>query len=176
MNNRVGDWSLLFTGRQFWPLSPRVEDIDIDDIAHALSNLCRFGGHCRQFYSVAQHSVLVSRLVPRHLAFIGLMHDATEAYIGDMVRPLKYSLSQFLEIEEAVWRVIARRFDLPFHVPPQVKEADDVALVTERRDLMVPSSKSWTVQAEPAKETIIPLGPAEAKEEFIQRYRHLFYL
>jgi 5'-deoxynucleotidase YfbR-like HD superfamily hydrolase len=123
-------------------LSPRVEDIWIDDIAHSLANLCRFGGHCRQFYSVAQHSVLVSRLVPLHLAFVGLMHDATEAYVGDMVRPLKYSLPQFLEIEDAIWRLIARRFDLPLHLPAEVKEADDIALVTERRDLIISSPKA----------------------------------
>jgi 5'-deoxynucleotidase YfbR-like HD superfamily hydrolase len=176
MKNRIGDWALTFTGRRFWPLSPRIEDLDIDDIAHALSNICRFGGHCREFYSVAQHSVLVSRLVPEHLAFTGLMHDATEAYLGDMVRPLKYSLPQFLEIEDALWRVIARRFELPLRLPAEVKEADEIALMTERRDLIVRTPEGWGVQAEPAKETIVPLAPAEAREEFIQRYRNLLYL
>ena len=97
-------WFLTTTGRQFWPASPDPEQIQIEDIAHALSNLCRFGGHTREFYSVAQHSVLVSQNVPDDLRLVGLMHDATEAYCGDMIRPLKNVLPEFKELENGIWK------------------------------------------------------------------------
>ena len=86
MSERKGDWFLTYTGRQFWPLDPRPEDICIRDIAHHLSLCCRFNGACRVHYSVAQHSVMVANILPAPLRFWGLMHDATEAYVGDMVR------------------------------------------------------------------------------------------
>src|ERR1700724_2684254 len=85
-----GGWQQTFTGRRFYPLSPRVEDVCIEDIAHALSNICRYGGHCREFYSVAQHCNMVSDWMPE-FKLEGLLHDSPEAYIGDMVRPVKHS-------------------------------------------------------------------------------------
>src|SRR5688572_18527016 len=91
-NVRVGDWILTATGRSFWPLDPRADEICIDDIAQALAKVCRFGGHCCDFYSVAQHSVLVAHLVERshpQLALHALLHDAAEAYLGDFTQPLK---------------------------------------------------------------------------------------
>src|SRR5690242_11754504 len=88
---RRGDWMQTYTGRRFWPLDPRVDDIDIGDIAHHLSLVCRFAGACREFYSVAQHCVGVSYVCDPKDALWGLLHDAAEAYVGDMVRPLKRS-------------------------------------------------------------------------------------
>src|SRR5262245_27549306 len=103
MSQRIGDWMQTISGRKFWPLDPRPEEVCIEDIGHALSLVCRFGGHCHTFYSVAEHSVRVSLLAEdmakssahwtdeniRMIALSGLLHDAAEAYIGDMVRPLK---------------------------------------------------------------------------------------
>lgn len=85
-------WIQTFSGRQFFPLEPRVEDVCIEDIAHGLSNLCRYAGHCECFYSVAQHCLLVSRVVPREHALRGLLHDASEAYLIDVPRPIKHSI------------------------------------------------------------------------------------
>ncbi len=81
---RRGDWIQVRSGRKFHPLDPRPEDVDINDIAHALSNLCRFTGHCTDFYSVAQHSVIASQIVPPASALAALLHDASEAYMGDI--------------------------------------------------------------------------------------------
>lgn len=147
-SRRKGDWFQTFTGRKFWPLDPRPDGVSIRDIAHALANICRFGGHVRKFYSVAQHSLMVSRLCPRY-PLEGLLHDATEAYIGDMVRPLKIFMPDYQKCEALIGRAIADRFgiaDRAYHV--EVKHADNLALVTERRDIMVPSGHKWAPELE----------------------------
>lgn len=84
-----GDYFITFTGKKFYFSDPLPEMICLADIAHALAHQCRFGGHAKRFYSVAEHSVLVSYLVPPHLALKGLLHAAAKAYYGDIVRPLK---------------------------------------------------------------------------------------
>jgi len=161
-------WFLTHTGKQFWPLDARPDEIDIEDIAHGLSHICRFGGHCRHFYSVAQHSVLVSRAVT--FRKLGLLHDATEAYIGDMVRPLKLQMPEFNAIESKLWSVIAERFGLPLDMPPEIKQADNAALMAERRDLFDPSSYPWGIVEEPLPERVIPMNPDEAKKFFLDEY------
>ncbi len=140
---RIGGWVQTWSGRAFYPLDPRPEDLDIGDIAHALSYLCRFGGHCTHFYSVAEHCVRVSRAIEDHggtreEAFAGLMHDAAEAYIGDMTRPLKQApeLAGYKLVEQLIEAAIAERFRLPRVMPPIVKRFDLVLLSTEKRDLM----------------------------------------
>src|SRR5258708_302056 len=90
--DRRGNWMQTYTGRAYWPADPRAEDVCIEDIAHALSLLCRYTGHCKRFYSVAEHSILISQVVPPEYAFFGLMHDAQEAYINDLARPIKPSV------------------------------------------------------------------------------------
>ena len=171
--SRPGDWCQLFSGTQFWPLDTRVDEINIVDIAHALANICRFGGHCIPFYSVAQHSVLVSKLVSQNIALQGLMHDATEAYIGDMVRPLKRCLPEFQKVEDAIWKVIAQRFGLPEELSPQVKWADNVALMTERRDLTTWTPYTWGVCEMPDSNLVVPLNPDDARALFLERYKTL---
>lgn len=140
---RRGNWSQTFSGVAFYPLDPRPEDVDIEDIAHALSHVCRFGGHCRSFYSVAEHSVRVSGAIREGGGtiaeqFEGLMHDAAEAYVGDMVWPLKQEseLAPYKRIERLVEDAIAARFGLPLEQSPIVKRYDLVLLSTEKRDLM----------------------------------------
>lgn len=105
-------WILTHSGRQFDLTSPTAAMISPVDIAHALSNLCRFNGHTRTHYSVAQHSMLVSSLVPEQHKLVALLHDATEAYIGDMTRPLKAIMPGFRIAEEIIWQAICDRFNL----------------------------------------------------------------
>src|SRR5689334_11513518 len=96
---RVGDWMMTLSGKRFWPLDPRPEDVDFRDIGHALSMICRYGGHVRRFYSVAEHSALLARWFEARgdftFAKYALLHDGTEAYIGDMVRQLKQFMPEF---------------------------------------------------------------------------------
>jgi 5'-deoxynucleotidase YfbR-like HD superfamily hydrolase len=172
-NPRIGDWCQTFTGRQFWPMDPRPEDVAIEDIAHHLSLLCRFGGACRCFYSVAQHSVLVSHACDPADALWGLLHDASEAYLVDVPRPIKKHLTGYREIEASVQRVICERFGLPLEEPRSVALADSVLLFTEARDLMSQPPSSWKQMAEPLKETIYPYPSNYAKYEFIHRFSEL---
>jgi 5'-deoxynucleotidase YfbR-like HD superfamily hydrolase len=109
MARNDNNWIQTFTGRQFWPLDPRPEDIELLDIAHALANKCRYTGHTRSFYSVAQHSVLVSEIVPAADAHWGLLHDASEAYLPDVARPVKRELAGFQEIENRLMGCVAER-------------------------------------------------------------------
>jgi 5'-deoxynucleotidase YfbR-like HD superfamily hydrolase len=170
----------LASGRFFDFTSFSLKDIQIEDIASATSKLCRFTGHCKVFYSVAQHQVLVSHIVPREHALTGLLHDATEAYINDLSRPLKLIVPQYGEFEHTrLWPVIAARYDLPDVLPPCIKEADNIALVTERRDLMpkpvgMTTEWAWAKDIPALKERIKPLEDwREARALFMARYRAL---
>ncbi len=148
---------------------------DINTIAHALSNICRFTGHSRHFYSVAQHCVLVSYIVPEKFALHGLLHDAAEAFIGDVSSPLKKLLPQYKVIEMRIEANLFARFDLPLTVPAQVKHADLVALRTEQRDLMRIEGGDWPSLdgIEPLAATIFPLFPGAAKTLFLNRFWEL---
>src|SRR5262245_24308662 len=111
------DWIPTYTGNRFDFGGPNPSDIDIRDIAHGLSHICRFGGRTTRFYSVAQHCLLVSRLVDPKYAMHGLMHDAAEAYIGDIVRPLKQKLAkdsdgEFAAMEARIEHAIWERFEI----------------------------------------------------------------
>lgn len=169
----------LQSGAYFDFREPRFWQITIEDIAHALSNICRFTGHVREFYSVAQHSVLVSNIVPAKHALAGLLHDATEAYIGDMSSPLKTLNPAYKEIEHRIWAQIAMRFKLPWTLPAAIKEADNIALVTERRDLMPnsvkhdPTAWAWTVDIPLLDYRIHPVSPSEAKAQFLKRFKEI---
>ena len=169
----------LASGKFFNFETCTAADIQIADIAHHLSMLCRFTGAVREFYSVAQHSVLVSHIVPREFALVGLLHDATEAYINDLSRPMKLLTPEYVAYEkEHLWPLVAERFNLPLILPPCIKEADNIALVTERRDLMpVPVGYTdewdWARDINPLPYYINPQSPAWAKTGFIQRWEHL---
>jgi hypothetical protein len=171
-----GDWITTFSGRQFWPCDPRPEDLDIQDIAHALSLLCRFTGHTFLFYSVAQHSTLCSRIVPASDAKWGLMHDASEAYLADVARPVKPYLDNYRELEDRLMQVIAQRFGLPWPMPQSVHRADDILVCTERRDLLHPGHDwgKWTKDVPLLPSRIMPLDGPAAEREFLERYEQLF--
>lgn len=167
-----------YTGGTFDILNPRVEDVRIEDIAHALSQQCRFTGHTRLFYSVAQHSFLASYLCDSVDALWGLLHDATETYIGDMNRPLKHTpeMSRYRTAEKAVMAVIAECFGLDPKEPASVKAADRRLVVTEARDLLPHShSEGWEAFKDvvPLAQTIVPWTPETSKAHFLARFEEL---
>jgi 5'-deoxynucleotidase YfbR-like HD superfamily hydrolase len=170
-----GPTIMLASGRYFDLEDPDSSEICIEDIAHALAHICRYTGHCRTFYSVAQHSVLVSHVVPREHAYAGLMHDAAEALIGDVAKPLKVLLPDYQRIEDRIEASLFRRFGLPAKLPQCVKDADRLLLRTEQRDLMGANDHQWTFTegAEPLPEKIVPLTSPEAKAAFLARYAEL---
>jgi len=161
----------LVDGTHFWPLDARPSEIHVDVIAHALANLCRFTGHTRRFYSVAQHSVLVSLACDPADALHGLLHDASEAYLCDIARPIKHSpaMAGYREAERRLEAVIAEAFGLATTMPASVKRADEVLLATEMRDLML----ACRLHAEPLAEPIVPWFSEEARARFLARYDEL---
>lgn len=172
MSKRVGDWFQTHNGIKFYPLDPRTEEIQIGDIAHALARVCRFGGHTREFYSVAQHCLLVSRIVSEEWALEGLLHDASEAYLGDMVRPLKLQMHDYYVAEQNLERVIAEKFGLLFPWSAEIKAADNTVLITEKRDLLeVDVPWSWSVP--PLRDPIVPMAIEDAERAFLERFAKL---
>lgn len=157
-----------FTGRNLDPLDLSPDQVDIQDIAHALAQTCRFGGHCRDFYSVAEHSVLVSNLCPEDARLEGLLHDAAEAYLGDVPAPLKAALPNFASVEESVLRVVARKFGLTLPLPASVETADQ-AMLRHELGVLLPGGTA----ADPVSGQITCLPPREAKALFLKTYRHL---
>lgn len=173
---RRGDWLQMNSGIAFWPLDPRPEEILIEDIAHSLSLLCRFGGHCSRFYSVAEHSVHVSRLCPPEHRLWGLLHDAPEAYVIDLPRPLKRSLPEYCAIEDGVQRAVAARFDLPLEIPEPVKSADEAMLVAEAWQLMTIAPLTWgevMAGTKPAPVQVDCLAPDAARSVFMAEFYRL---
>ena len=170
-----GPYIQTYLGNKFYLFDPRPEDIHIEDIAHALSNVCRFAGHVSSFYSVSQHSVLVSQNC--NIPLYGLLHDAAEAYVHDITRPLKYAkgMEVYSKIEKQIIEIIAQRFNLPLNFShyPDIKQADILVLITEARDLM--GDPSWTKEFPfpPLKQKIVPLSPKQAKKLFWNRWKEL---
>jgi hypothetical protein len=169
-----GDWMQTHSGRRFYPLDPRPEEIDAEDIAHALSLLCRYGGHVDRFYSVAEHCVLMSEAVAPEHALAALLHDATEAYVCDVPRPLKRVLTGYRDIEDRVWYAIAVHFSIDLVLPSEVHEADNRILINERTALMRRSER-WGVD-----DTHLPLpvevtgwAPADAEDRYLTRLEEL---
>ncbi|TGQ19585.1 hypothetical protein EN860_019680 [Mesorhizobium sp. M00.F.Ca.ET.217.01.1.1] len=162
-----------FTARQFWPLDARPEEVHIEDIAHALSLQCRYAGHCRNFYSVAEHSVLIARWLVDvgesvETALAGLMHDATEAYLVDMPRPVKRSLHEYRIHEAALWRVIAKRYGLPEELPAIVHGADQRIIADELVNML---PMAWHGKHDSPLGVKLELwSPNRAEQEFLAAY------
>lgn len=168
------EWILTSTGKRFYPIDPRPQDVDIRDIARGLSNLCRFTGQVTRFYSVAQHSLHVSTLVPDRLALHGLMHDASEAYLNDISRPVKYSgpMAGYRLIEAGVQDVIMQHFNLPLLSEEDealVKAADDKALEIEKYNFKA-YDPDWNPKTE-KQPYIDPWDPDQAERIFMYFFK-----
>ena len=180
MVNRMGHYFRTYTDRNVDLFEPKTGEINIFDIARSLSQLCRFLGHTTRFYSVAQHSILVSQLVPEEDALWGLLHDASEAYTGDLPRPFK-NLPEMLQYRLAEGRLmvtICERFGLKPEMPRSVMLADKAMLATEFRDVTTRTDTKWIVQhcgVEPMIYRITPWSPVIAEAAFMQRFQELNY-
>lgn len=189
-----GDWFQTFTGKKFYPFNPDPKLICIEDIAHALAHLCRFNGHTKEFYSVAQHSIYVTQVFAglvegtefenhdqAHLC--ALFHDATEAYCGDMVRPIKRGLPGYRQLEGRLWTAIELRFDFMdiwMEVVELVHKADEITLAAERRDVLPEGPgrdrDQWFIDEKgvlPDLRRINPRPPERAEQWFLDVYNGL---
>lgn len=172
-----------FSGKWFDILDPQPNQIDIESIAHAESMLCRFTGHTRFHYSVAQHSLLGSYLVPEENALEFLLHDASESYIGDMSRPLKHQTAAgdaYQIVEFRIMRVIRNKFGLPEKQSEIIHKVDNLMLYTEKNQLM--GSLEWSQESrnacecssnEAADVKIIEMTPREVETQFLIRFHDL---
>jgi len=192
-------WIQTYTGRRIYPLEPAASVIDIGDIAHALAMKCRFTGHTRWFYSVAQHSLLVEELVrestqdPEILSW-ALLHDAAEAYLPDVARPIKgsagfllpvrrdgldvYRFHEFREIEGWLIEAIAIRFGLSLPVPALIKDAD-IQLLVDEGECLLGGTHKWNIEwtdgrkVRPRISEIDCLDPLAAEVRFLERWGEL---
>jgi hypothetical protein len=181
-----GPWMQTFTGRAFYVLDPRPEDVEPEDIAHGLAFECRYNGQCHEFWSVAQHSICVAREARRlaaapptradRLFLLALLHDADEAYVKDIPRPLKSALPGYREIAEKVRHAINVRFQLLSMIEtcrdllPIIKRADLAVLRSERDTLMAPPPQPWDIDevlVAPALVGIEPRHPAVVFNAFL---------
>lgn len=182
------DYVETFTGRQFWLPDFNPDDIVIEDIAHHLAQICRFGGACRRHYSVAEHSVLVQELTARMGAPLpvqlgALLHDAGEAYCGDICRPLKFLAGRLREIEHAIEAATFAKFGAEEN--PIIHGADNVLLASEARVLMATGGKAWGGLPLPADEEMVSIlqyrfemrrdwcHPEWGEQEFLRRFGQL---
>ncbi len=173
MKDTSGNFMTTISGKKivYDDLDPHA--IDITDIAHSLSNICRFGGHINKFYSVAQHSVMVSKMVPKHLALAGLLHDASEAYLSDIVRPAKRMLPQYKELELKLQSVIEERFKVTFD-HEEIHIADNRALYVEAEHFYGDIS-DWGLDNFVWDALIVPFSPEEARLMFMHRFNELVF-
>jgi uncharacterized protein len=170
-----------FTGKRFFLLEPIIKDIDIRDIAHALAMQCRWTGHSKYHYSVAQHSVYCSQICPKKYALRLLLHDASEAYISDISRPLKHYTNAgiaYRRQEKIIQDAVMRRFGLPIREPAIVHEVDNQVLFTEREQLM--SNFNWDESLSihedfgKADIKIRKWTPEHAERMFLKRFKELY--
>lgn len=184
-DGRVGDWMITQKGKRFWPLDPRPDEVDFHDVAHALSMICRYGGHAGSYYSVAEHCCLLAWHFRARgelaLARYALLHDATEAYIGDMIRPLKRDMPRFRDIERRIFSVIAaaagtevawRALDVA------AVEAADTAIIRDEAEVLFTedarAAAGWVLPPVSLGVTVLCLPQWEAKRAWLDTFRAMF--
>lgn len=173
------NWIFTNSGTRVFLANPTVDTIHLDDIAHGLSNLCRFNGQCNKFYNVAEHSVHVASVVHRlfgdlELTRAALMHDSPEAYIGDMTRPLKDIDFVYQILEMRFEAVIQDRFglEIPFH-DERIKRADYDVFFAEMDTLFDFNYEAWNLNGDPADVKILGWDPPQAKKSFLKMAHEL---
>lgn len=170
-DNRWGECIITVSGKRIFFNEPEKNEYDIGDIAHGLSHVCRWAGHTRTMMTVAQHSCIVADLLwlDKEIALQGLMHDAAEAYLGDVTNPLKSMLPDYQKIEQEFDKALANSFNysVPFH--SLVKHADRMALAQECRDLFNGFVTSLELPDPPDK-PLVCWAPHMAREQFMYRY------
>jgi 5'-deoxynucleotidase YfbR-like HD superfamily hydrolase len=178
VTERYGDWIITYTNGQFWPLDPRPEEIHIEDIAHALALMNRFAGHSKFPYSVAQHSIACSYVVPKEHALGALLHDASEAYICDIPKPAKRFMPEYVQIEENIMEAVEAKFDVDTYTV-EIKQADIGMLVTEAATLFPDATwykdtKYWHGSAPLQYDYVIEeLYWWQSEEMFLERFHEL---
>ena len=176
MDKKISDkdnWIQTYTGKAFNFINPQKELVDIQDISVGLNNIYRYTGQTDYKYTVAMHSIIVSTLVPLEFAIYGLLHDATEAYLGDMHSPLKKYLPKYRKIEKNLHKVIMDKFNLQREVPQIVKDVDLKLLYTEKRDLFK-DKLNWGNEVEPYKFNIFDMIEITKRINFLDRFNLLY--
>lgn len=175
----MGQGITLLSGAMMNYLKPEESTCTIDDIATALSNVCRFSGHLPRFYSVAQHAVNTSRIVDEEHAFTALMHDTAEAFTNDLPTPLKVALPIFKDLEVAIETAMSNRFGFQYPLPDPVKLADSQMLLLEKT-YVKEDKNHWTafdgIEFEHLSH-LVDLNswqPRRAKREFLERFEELY--
>jgi 5'-deoxynucleotidase YfbR-like HD superfamily hydrolase len=169
-----GNWLQTFTGQRFYAANPEIKDIDIEDIAHALSMICRFGGHCMRFYSVAEHSYWMAKQASRPNKLWALLHDATEAYMVDLPRPIKEILPDYKIAETNLMKKICERFELPQEMPAEIKKLDNAILRSEFEENMtfVPDDLPFTSYS--MNVNFQYWEPQKAEEKFLEMFFSIY--
>ena len=178
----VGPTILLGSGTYFDFESPETSELTIEDVAYGLAFACRFAGQCvsrvtgqRVFYSVAEHCVRMTWIVPEELAYDALMHELGEATCGDTTGPLKSICPEYKAVEKRCEAAAYRRFGVQMSDPAAIKRADLVMLATEKRDLMPCRDEVWPLceGVQPSKYPIVPWSPDAAAGAFLRQYKEL---
>lgn len=164
----------LLSGGCFDFVDMEQSSYTIEDIAHNLSRICRFNGSIEKHYSVAQHSLIVSHVVPEKYALSGLLHDMSESFVGDLCSPLKQLMKEYKKLETKVEKFMFGKMNIPFPMHSSIKLADLQVLAAEIRDLQ-PHASDWSglAEIEPYDKKIVPWSADKAKKEFLKRYKEL---
>jgi hypothetical protein len=165
-------WIATASGRAFNVLTPNYLDIDIEDVAAPLSKQCRYGGHTKRFYSVAEHCVHVARYAPKPLKLEALLHDGSEAYLLDIPRPIKKAMPEYRTLEDNLMAAVAARFGIHWPVDPEVTDLDNRILHDEVAQAMVIPPVPWGIPGEPLGVELQFWTPDQACAEFLAAFRH----